>query len=61
MLFLKISNADVAFGKKTLTLKSYTTNKALSTTEQVQLVAPEEIVIAALDADSQTFVIHVVI
>ena len=35
MLFLKISNADVAFGEGMLMWKSYTTNKALSTIEQV--------------------------
>ena len=58
MFFLKISNADVAFGKRTLTWRSYTTNKALPTTERVQLVNPKEFVIAALDADSKTFVIH---
>ena len=61
MPFLKISNADVAFGKGTLTWKSYTTNKALPTTEQVRLVDPKEFVIAALDADSETFVVHVAI
>ena len=36
MLFLKISNANVAFDEETLTWKSYTMNKALPTTEQVQ-------------------------
>ena len=35
MFFLKISNADILFGEKTLTWKSYTTNKALPTTKQV--------------------------
>ena len=59
--FLKISNADVAFGEGTLTWKSYTTNEALPITEQVQLVDPKEFVIAALDADSKTFVVHVTI
>ena len=61
MPFLKISNVDVVFGKRTLTWKSYTTNKALPTTEQVQLVDPKEFIIAALDADSETFVVHVAI
>ena len=61
MLFLKISNADVAFGEETLTWKSYTTNKALPTTKQVQLVNPKEFVIAALDVDSKTFIVHVAI
>ena len=35
MLFLKLSNTDVSFDEETLTLKSYTTIKALSTTKQV--------------------------
>ena len=61
MPFLKISNADVAFGEGTLRWKSYTTNKALPTTERVRLVNPKEFVIAALDADSETFVMHVAI
>ena len=61
MLFLKISNANMAFGEGTLTWKSYTTNKALLTTKQVHLINPKEFVIAALDADSKTFVMHVAI
>ena len=61
MLFLKINNADMAFNKKTLTWKSYTTIKALATIEQVQLVNPKEFVIAALDTSSATFVMHVAI
>ena len=61
MLFLKISNVDVLFGEKTLTWKFYTTNKALPTTNQVQLVNPKEFVIAALDVNSKTFVVHVAI
>ena len=61
MFFLKISNANVAFGEGTLMWKSYTTNEVLPTTEQVQLVDLKEFVIAALDADSETFVMHVAI
>ena len=61
MLFLKISNADVLFGKRILTWKIYTTNKALPTTEQVQIIDKKDFVIAALDADSKTFVVHVAI
>ena len=58
---MKISNADVAFGEETLTWKSYTTNKALPTTEQVQLVNPKKFVIAAFDVDNKTFVVYVAI
>ena len=59
--FLKISNANVAFGEGTLTWKSYTISKALPITKRVRLVNPMEFVIAALDADSETFVVHVAI
>ena len=52
MPFLKISNTDVSFGEGTLTWKSYTTKK-------VQLVNPKKFVIATLDVDSKTFVVHV--
>ena len=51
----------MTFGEKTLTWKSYTTNKVLPTTKQVQLVNPKEFVIAAINADSETFVVHVAI
>ena len=61
MPFLKISNADVSFGQRTLTWRTYTTNEALPTTEQVQIVDLKEFVIAALDIDSETFVVHVAI
>ena len=61
MFFLKISNADVSFGEKTLMWRTYTTNGALPTTEQVQIVDLKEFVIAALDVDSKTFVVHVAI
>ena len=61
MLFLKISNADMSFGERTLIWRTYTTNEALSTTKQVQIVDPKEFVIAALDVDSETFVVHVAI
>ena len=59
--FLKISNADVAFGKETFTWKSYTIKESLPITEQVQLVDPNEFVIAALDANSETFVMYMAI
>ena len=61
MLFLKLSHANMSFGEGTLMWKSYTTNKALPTTKQVRLVDPKEFVIAALDTNSKTFVVHVAI
>ena len=61
MLFLKISNADMLFGKGTLTWRTHTTNEALPITEQVQIVDSKEFVIVALDVNSKTFVVYVAI
>ena len=61
MSFLKLSNADVLFDKGTLTWKSYITNKVLPTTEQVQLINRQEFIIAVLNTDSKTFIVHVTI
>ena len=61
MFFLKISNADILFGERTLTWKSYTTIKTLPIIKQVKIVDPKEFVIAALDADSKIFVVYVAI
>ena len=59
MFFLKISNTDVSFDKKTLTWKFYITNEALLTTQQLQIIDLKEFVITVLKADSKIFVIHV--
>ena len=61
MLFLKISNADISFNEKTLMWKTYTTNEALFTIKQVQIINSEEFVIAALDNDSNMFIVYVAI
>ena len=61
MLFLKISNAHVLFGKKTLTWRTYAINEVLPTTKQVQIVNLKEFVIAVLDINSKTFVVYVAI
>ena len=51
----------MSFGKKILMKKFYSTNKALPTTKQVQLVYLKEFVIAALDVDVEIFVVHITI
>ena len=61
MPFLKFSNADVLFGERILIWRTYTTNKALLTTKRVQIIDKKNFVIAALDANSKTFVVHVAI
>ena len=59
--FLKFNNTNVLFGKKTLTWRTYITNKALPSTKQVQIINKKDFVIAALDANNETFMIHVAI
>ena len=61
MPFLKLSNADVSFGKGILMWRTYITNKALLTTKQVQIINKKDFVIAALDIDSEMFVVHMAI
>ena len=61
MLFLKLSNADMLFGEKTLIWRTYITNKALFITKQVQIINKKNFVIAVLDTDSKTFVVHMAI
>ena len=61
MLFLKLSNTNVLFGEKTLMWRSYTTNKVLPISKQMQLIDQKKFVIMALDAGSKTFVMHVAI
>ena len=59
MLFLILSNADIQFSKKELTWRSYTTAKALPTTKRVELIDKKKFVKAALDENSETFLVHV--
>ena len=59
MFFLKLSNADMSFSDETLMWRTYTINKALSITEQVQIIYKKNLVIVALDVNSKTFVVHI--
>ena len=61
MFFLKISNADMLFGKKIFIWRFYTTNKAQSITKRMQIVNPKKFVIVAFNANSKRFVIYVAI
>ena len=49
------------FDKKRFMWKSYTINKALSTTKQVQIVDSKEFIIVILNIGNKTFVVHVAI
>ena len=51
----------MSFGERTLTWRTYTTNETLPITKRVQIINPKEFVIARLDVDSKTFVMHMAI
>ena len=59
MPFLTLSGADVNFSGRELRWKTYTTEEALPTTRRVELVGKKEFAAAALDPESETFVVHV--
>ena len=59
MLFLTLSNANVQFVEKELIWRSYIAAKALPTTKRVELINKKEFAKAALDENSETFVVHV--
>ena len=59
MPFLNFSNVDIQFAGKELTWRSYSTAEALPTTKQVELINKKEFAKAALDKESETFVVHV--
>ena len=59
MHFLTLSNTDIQFTEKELVWGSYTVAEALPTTKQVELIDKKEFAKAALDEESETFVMHV--
>ncbi len=59
MPFLTFSNVDIWFAEKELIWRSYTTAEALATTRWVNLIDKKEFAKAALDENSETFVVHV--
>ncbi len=60
MPFLAFSNADIQFGAEKLTWRSYITAEALPTARRVELIGKHKFAKAALDENSETFVVHVV-
>ena len=61
MPFLKLSNANMLFGEGILTWRTYTIDKTLLTTKRVQIINKKDFVIAALNANNKTLVMHVAI
>ncbi len=59
MLFLTVSYADFQFGAKELTWRSNTVAEALPTTTLVERIDKKEFGKAALDGNSEIFVMHI--
>ena len=58
--FLSLSNANVEFVKLgKLTWRSYIAAEALPNTSQIKLINKREFAVAALDKNSETFVVHI--
>ena len=59
MPFLALSNADIQFAEKELMWRSYTAAESVPTTKRVKLIDKKEFAKAALDEESENFVVHV--
>ena len=59
MPFLILSDVDIRFAEKELAWRSYTTAEALPTTRRVNLIDKKKFAKAALDENSETFVVQV--
>ena len=59
MPFLTLSKADVRFAERELVWRTYTAVEALPTTRRVEIIDKREFAAAALNADDETFVVHV--
>ncbi len=59
MPFLALNNADFQFGAEEFTWRSYIAAEALPTTSRVELIDKRKFAKAALDENSETFVVHV--
>ena len=59
MPFLTLSKADVRFAERELVWRTYTAAEALPTTKKVETIDKRKFAAAALNADNETFVVHV--
>ena len=60
MSFLTLSNANIQFAQKKLTLRFWTIAKALPTIKQVKIIDKKEFAKAELDKHVEIFVMHVI-
>lgn len=61
MFFLILSNANIQFNTKNITLKSYNITKILFITRQIELIKKQKFVKVSLDKNSKIFVVYIVV
>ena len=59
MPFLPLSNIKIQFDIKSFIWRSYSTDKALPITKRVELINKYEFAKAALNENSETFIVHI--
>ena len=59
ILFLTFSKANIRFAEQELVWKTYTAVEALPTTKKVKIIDKREFTVVALNADDETFVVHI--
>ena len=59
MLFLTFSKADIRFAEQELVSRMYMATEALPTTRRVEIIDKRELAALALNADDETFVVHI--
>ena len=59
ILFLTFSKANIRFAEQELVWKTYTAVEALPTTKKVKIIDKREFTVVALNADDETFVMHI--
>ena len=61
MSYLKLSNANVLFDEEILIWKTHTINEALLITKQAHIINKKNFIIATLNIDNKTFMMHMAI
>ena len=59
MSFFTLNKADIRFAEREQVWRTYTAAKALSMTRRVEIINKKKFAIAVLNADNETFVVHV--
>lgn len=60
MFFFTLSRADIWFVKREFVLRIYMAAKALPTNSQIEIIRKKEFLIAILNTNKKTFMMHII-